>query len=114
MGIKIKIANQVFTAELESNATADAFLDLLPRTFLMNEMGGNQKYHYLPASLPVDLYSPGTVNAGELLIYKNSCLVLFYKECQTTERYTRLGKVDNPEKLESLLGRGNVTVTFQE
>lgn len=111
--LKISIGSSSFNATLEDNATATAFKELLPMTVSMSEMNGNEKYYYLPGSLPTASSNPGTIRTGDLMLYGSSCVVLFYKTFSTSYSYTRLGRVDNPSGLASALGSGNVTVTFE-
>ena len=111
--ITVRVGDRSFAATLEDNATARAFAALLPMTVTMNEMNGNEKYHYLSENLPTGSYQPGTIRNGDLMLYGSSCLVLFYETFSSSYSYTSLGRLDNPSGLSSALGRGNVTVTFE-
>lgn len=111
--MKIKIGNRTFTATLYNNATATAFKALLPVTVKMAELNGNEKYVDLSRNLPADASNPGTIQAGDLMLYGSSTLVLFYKSFSTSYRYTKLGRIDNPSELAAALGSGNVTVTLE-
>lgn len=111
--ITVRAGGRSFTATLEDNATARAFAALLPMTVTMSEMNGNEKYHYLSENLPTDSYRPGTIRNGDLMLYGSNCLVLFYETFSSSYSYTRLGRLDDPSGLASALGRGNVTVTFE-
>lgn len=109
----IRVGSVAFTATLENNAAATAFKALLPITVNMSELNGNEKYYYLPGSLPSAASNPGTIRTGDLMLYGSDCLVLFYETFSTSYRYTRLGAVDNPSGLVAALGSGSVTVTFE-
>lgn len=111
--ITIRVGDCNFAATLEDNATARAFAALLPMTVTMNEMNGNEKYHYLSENLPTDNYRPGTIRNGDLMLYGSSCVVLFYEAFSSSYSYSRIGWLDNPAGLASALGRGNVSVTFE-
>lgn len=111
--ITIRVGDRSFVATLEDNATARAFNSLLPMTITMNEMNGNEKYYYLSKNLPTNSYRPGTIRNGDLMLYGSNCLVLFYETFSSSYSYTRLGQIDDPSGLSSVLGRGNVTVTFE-
>ncbi|HIZ33164.1 MAG TPA: hypothetical protein H9814_06425 [Candidatus Bacteroides merdigallinarum] len=76
--ITITVNGTPFTATLEDNEAGRAFAALLPLTLDMNEMNGNEKYHYLDESLPTESYRPGTIQTGDLMLYGSSCVVLFY------------------------------------
>ena len=110
--INIIIGSKAFTATLADSETGEAFAALLPLTVTMNELNGNEKYHYLSSSLPTAAYQPGTIHAGDLMLYGNNCVVLFYETFNTSYSYTRLGAIDNPSGLAAALGSGNVSVQF--
>lgn len=110
--IKISIGGTYYTATLEDNPTARAFVALLPMTIIMTEMNGNEKYYNLSKNLPTDTFRPGTIHAGDLLLWGANTVVLFYETFSSGYSYTRLGKIDNPNGLAATLGRGNVEVTF--
>lgn len=111
--ITVRVGDYSFSVTLEDNATAHAFTALLPMTVTMNEMNGNEKYHYLSENLPTDSYRPGTIRNGDLTLYGSSCVVLFYETFSSSYSYTHIGRLDNPSGLASALGRGNVNVTFE-
>lgn len=111
--ITVRVDDHSFSVILEDNATARTFAALLPMTVTMNEMNGNEKYHYLSENLPTDSYRPGTIRNGDLMLYGSSCVVLFYETFSSSYSYTRIGRLDNPSGLASALGRGNVSVTFE-
>jgi hypothetical protein len=111
--IKIKIGNNTFIASLYDNATATAFKSLLPMSVNMVELNGNEKYVDLSGNLPTNASNPGTIQAGDLMLYGSSTLVLFYKTFSTSYSYTRLGRIDEITGLATAVGSGNVTVTLE-
>lgn len=111
--LKIEAGGQIFTATLLDNPTTRALLERLPAALSMGELNGNEKYCYLPDSLPTSAQKPGNIHAGDLMLYGSDCLVLFYESFSSGYSYTRLGSVDNPGQLAAALGRGSVDVTFQ-
>ena len=114
MQINVIIGNKTFSATLADSETGRAFAQLLPMTITMNELNGNEKYHYLNSSLPTDSYQPGTIQAGDLMLYGNNCVALFYETFSSSYSYTRIGKIDNPSGLAEALGTGNVSVRFEK
>lgn len=110
--ITISIGDTRYTATLEDNPAARAFTALLPITVTMTEMNGNEKYYNLSENLPTDTFRPGTIHAGDLLLWGANTIVLFYETFSSSYSYTRLGKIDNPNGLIAALGSGNVRVTF--
>jgi hypothetical protein len=111
--MNITVGDTTFTATLEDNDTAKAFVKQLPLTVDMSELNGNEKYNYLSNNLRADtLSSPGTINEGDLMLYGNNCLVLFYKTFNTSYSYVKLGHIDNTAGLAKAIGSGNVKVIF--
>lgn len=111
MNIEIKINGKTFTAQIEDTETGRAFCNLLPMTLDMTELNDNEKYHYLMSGLPTDEHYCSNINAGDLMLFGNSCVVLFYGNAGGYS-YTRLGKLHSIDGLAETVGRGNVSVTF--
>lgn len=108
----ITINGQTFLATLYDNETAAALKSKLPLTLNMSELNGNEKYNYLPFSLPTNAGNPGQIHAGDLMLYGSDCLVLFYESFPTSYRYTPIGRVNDPSGLADAVGGGGVHVTF--
>jgi hypothetical protein len=111
--IQVKAGDKTFTATLEDNATARAFQTKLPVTLQMTELNRNEKLFRFPADLPTNASNPGTIRAGDLMLYGGNTLVLFYKTFPTSYSYTRLGRIDDPAGLATALGTGNVKVAYE-
>ena len=111
--LRIRIGSDTFTATLSDNPTSAAFVARLPLTVAMSELNSNEKYYDFATGLPTNAINPGTIQAGDLMLYGSETLVLFYKSFATSYRYTRLGRIDNPAGLAAALGAGNATVTFE-
>lgn len=112
MKAELRIGDKIFTATLADNETSRAFMALLPVTMSMNELNGNEKYKYLDVTLPTDAYRPGRIEAGDLMLYGDSCLVLFYESFSTSYSYTRIGKIGNAAGLAEAVGSSTVSVSF--
>ncbi|MGN6110526.1 MAG: cyclophilin-like fold protein [Kofleriaceae bacterium] len=112
--MKITIGSKVFTATLVDNETVTAFKAMLPLTLKMTDLNANEKYHHLSSHLPTNATKPGTIHAGEMMLYGSNSLVLFYKTFSTSYSYTRIGKVDDASELAAALGSRDVTVTFAQ
>lgn len=110
--ITLTIGDRTFTATMEQNSTAEAFRALLPLTLEMQELNGNEKYHYLSQSLPSNRTKIGTIHAGDIMLYGDNCVVVFYETFTTTYQYTPIGHITNPEGLKVALGSGKVTINF--
>lgn len=110
--ITIKVGTAEFKATLTDNATAKAFRQRLPMTVKMQEHAGNEKFYTLPGDIPANAFQPGNIYKGDLMLWGNNTIVLFYKSFTSAYSYTRIGKVDNPEGLDAAVGGGDVEVTF--
>lgn len=111
--MKITIGTSVFTATFYDNPTAIAFKSMLPITIQMDELNGNEKYFYFSDTLPTNASPGGTIQNGDLMLYGNNCLVLFYEGFTTSYKYSRIGKITNTAGLAHALGKGNVEVKFE-
>ena len=110
--ITLTIGDRTFTATMEQNSTAEAFRSLLPLTLEMLELNGNEKYHYLSQSLPTNRTKVGTIHAGDIMLYGDNCVVVFYETFTTSYQYTPIGHITSPEGLKEALGSGTTKVIF--
>ncbi len=110
VSIDVIINNKSYTSTIEDNATTREFLNLLPQEFNMEELNGNEKYVYMDYLLPTNSVNPGHIMAGDIMLYGDNCLVIFYKSFDTTYSYTRIGHIDNLEDL----GNSNVSVLLKK
>ena len=107
--LKVEINNKDYNITLEDNETVKSFLKLLPQEFNMEELNGNEKYIYLDTKLPTNPSNPKHINAGDIMLYNDNCLVIFYKSFDTTYSYTKIGHIDNLEDL----GSNSIKVSFK-
>lgn len=112
--IEIVVGDNVFSATLYDSEAATAFAEMLPLTLDMTELNGNEKYYYLDTTLPTNASRPSGIQAGDIMLYGNNCLVLFYESFSTSYSYTPLGRLDDAQGLAAALGQGNVQVTFRK
>lgn len=111
--MQILIGEKQFSVTLENNDTASALTEILPLTLDMSELNGNEKYHYLDTALPSSPEKVGHIHEGDIMLYGDSCLVVFYKSFDTSYTYTKIGRMDDTSGLSDTLGTGGVTVTFE-
>ena len=108
--VTIIVNNNEYKVQLEQNETVKEFLKLLPKEFNMKELNGNEKYTNLEKSLPTNEYRPNNIKAGDIMLYGDNCLVIFYKSFNSTFSYTKIGHIDNFEDL----GNQNIAIKFEK
>ena len=106
--LKINIDGKDYIMNIEKNETTKHLINILPKTFKMSDLNDNEKYIYLDESLPKDEILPRYINAGDVMLFGDNCLVIFYKSFDTVYKYTKIGHIDNlPD-----LGSESVSVTI--
>ena len=110
----IQIGDKTLTATLENNSSAEALKELLSKgdlTLNMSDYGGMEKTAALPEKLPQNNQSINT-DAGDLILYQGNIITIYYDT--NSWSLTRLGKINGVTKseLQSILGKGDVSVTF--
>lgn len=113
ISMKMIVGEYTFDVEYVVNNTAEAFKKMLPVTLKMEELNGNEKYCYIGSSLPTALSTPGTINAGDIMLFGSNCVVVFYETFKTSYSYTRIGKIKDFTNLKKALGSGDVTIKFE-
>ena len=108
----VTVNGQEFQVELYENDTVSALKEKLPMTLSMDELHGNEKYHYLDESLPVNTENIGLIQSGDVMLYGSDCLVVFFENFNTSYDYTRIGHITNEKAFEAALGSGTVEITF--
>jgi hypothetical protein len=101
-----------FAVTLEDNATARAFLQLLPITLDMPDLNDNEKHVRLPRSLPTSAVRPGTIRTGDVMLYGDNTLVVFYKTFPSSYSYTPIGRVTKIDGFVEALGAGSQRIGF--
>jgi hypothetical protein len=110
--ITIRIGSKEFVATLEENETVKELKKRLPLSITMHDLHSNEKYYHFSKALPTDSYSPKLIKAGDIMLYDNYSLVLFYKTFSTPYKYTKIGHIDDIYGLEEALGSEDITITF--
>lgn len=112
--MNIQIGENLLTATLVHNSSAEALLEMLsdgPITINMRDYANMEKVGSLPASLPRNDEQVNT-DACDLILYQGNSFVIYYDT--NSWSLTRLGKIDNITKneLKNILGTGDVTITL--
>lgn len=110
--IRLTVGGASFSATLKDTDAARALADRLPMTLRMSELNGNEKYAYLDEALPTASLRPGTIHAGDIMLFGSDCLVLFYETFSSGYSYTPVGRVDDPAGLAEAVGAGDATVSW--
>ena len=108
--VKIIINEKQYVINLEDNETTKELINHLPLNLNMSELNGNEKYVYLDFNLPTNSENPKRINTGDVMLYGDNCLVIFYKTFDTSYSYTKIGHIDDLTNL----GNGNITVKFEK
>ena len=108
--VKIIIDGKKYIVDLEDNEAAKSFVNMLPQEFDMNELNGNEKYVYLDKTLPTNSSNPKRINSGDVMLYGNNCLVIFYKSFDTSYSYTKIGHINNLTNIDN----ESISVKFEK
>ena len=102
-----------FTVELADTPTARDFVAHLPLSLVFDELNGNEKFAYLNASLPTQPTNPGTIHKGDVMLFGDNCLVVFYDTFSTNYQYTRIGHIVDSDNLAVAVRELQVEMTFE-
>lgn len=108
----VKVGKKSFKAVLYDNETTKALEKKLPIKYKMSDLNGNEKYKYLSYDLPTKEKKVRKIKAGDIMLYGDDCLVVFYKSFKTSYKYTKVGKITNTKGLKKAAGKGKVTVSI--
>lgn len=102
----VSIDDKKLEIDLENNSTVSALVKMLPFELSMSDLNNNEKYAYLDKSMPTNTYSPKHIEAGDVMLFGDNCLVVFYESFETSYSYSKIGHINNMPKL----GDGNIAV----
>ncbi len=112
--MNIQIGDNIFSAALADNSTAEKLLEMLskgPITIDMQDYGNMEKVGSFDTALPRNDEAIST-EPGDLILYQGKAFVIYYDT--NTWNFTRIGKINDvtQEELKKALGSGDVTVTL--
>lgn len=112
--IEVIIKNEHYKVELEDNKSTDIFLERLPLKIKVKELNGNEKYGIISKKIPSDRSYSGNIEVGDLMLYGDDCIVLFYKRFYTPYSYTKLGRVVEKDRLQKNISEAdhNLEIIF--
>ncbi len=108
--MKAIIDGKEYTIDLENNETVRRFIEILPQELNMTDLNNNEKYVNLDISLPTNSINPKKIYKGDVMLYGDNCIVIFYESFDTQFSYTKIGHIDNlPD-----LGKDSIKVIFEK
>ncbi len=110
--LSLTVGNKAFSAKFYKNQTTQALVEQFPLTIEMSELNGNEKYYYLSNKLPTASEQPGEIHVGDIRLYGDDCLVVFYKTFSSSYLYTRLGYIEDAVSFAQTVAGGTTKVTF--
>ena len=110
--MNIKANNKIFKVVFEDNKTVKSLTQKLPITLEMSDLNDKEKYCYLDFILPTDAESVKNIKKGDIMLFGNSCLVIFYKSFKTSYSYTKIGHIENPTNIETISDKKSIKVSF--
>lgn len=108
--VNMEINGVLYSATLIDNEITRELLNRLPLTITMNDLNENEKYYYFDEAFPSHSSQVGHINSGDIMLYQDDCLVLFYDDLETSYRYTKIGSINNPENLKNVVGKESIIV----
>ena len=108
----VTINGKNFVIETSDTKAAEEFAALCPVTYNMSELNGNEKYVYTDTSFTAASQKVGHINAGDIMLYGDDCVVLFYESFDTQYTYTKIGHITNTDGLKETVGKGSITAVF--
>ncbi len=110
--IVLAVGDASFTVALADTEAARELAGRLPLRLDMAELNGNEKYASLDRPFAAKAEKVRRIEAGDMMLWGNDCLVIFYQSFDTPYTYTRLGRIHNANGLANAVGKGNVSVTL--
>ena len=111
--IIITIENKKYEAILYDNSTTKELIKKFPITITMSDLNGNEKYYNFSKSFSTSSENVASINKGDIMLFGDNCLVIFYKSFSTRYKYTKLGYIKNTEDLKNSFGKGDISITFK-
>lgn len=94
--MKIVINNESYTIQIENKELMEKIYNVLPESFTMKDLNSNEKYYYMEKTIEnVDSNYTGEIKKGDVMLYDNNCVVVFYDNFTTEYKYAKIGHIDN-------------------
>ena len=109
----IKIGDKTFPFELKDTSAANELKERLPFTVKMTKLNNNEIYYQFSEKFTTNTKAVGTINIGDIYLYQDDFLVLFYKTFTTSYSYSEIGHLSDTNGLaEAIGGEANIDVEW--
>lgn len=111
--LNIQVGNKIFTATMYDNEATRSILEQMPFTLNMDDYGSQEKIGQLTFDLPsVPTQTPARINIGDIYLWSDNNLVLFYTTFSNSYSYVPVGHITDVSELRDVLGSDSVEVIF--
>lgn len=110
--ISVRIDDMTYIMSVDAGEAGQEFANSTPFELEMVDLNNNEKYYEGDEKLPTDPYKLGHIDVGDVMLYGDKTIVIFYKSFDTEYSYTRLGKIKNASSLEYTLKGDKAIVEF--
>ncbi|WP_057511552.1 cyclophilin-like fold protein [Staphylococcus sp. NAM3COL9] len=111
--VTFTIDSITFSANIFDNVTSQYLLEKLPLSITMHDLNNNEKYHDFNDAFPTNMQEIKHIHKGDIMLYQDSYLVIFYKSFTTTFSYTPVGTITHPDSLDVLNSISDVDITIK-
>ncbi|MCD8874057.1 hypothetical protein K2V74_06965 [Mammaliicoccus sciuri] len=112
--IKVDIDSIRCNLNIIESDTTKKLIDHLPLTMTMEDLNKNEKYYFFNLTLPIHSKKVKKIKKGDVMLYGDNCLVIFYKDFETNYAYTPIGKLENFNDFPILEEKSSITVSFEK
>lgn len=103
--VVLTIDGQAFPIKLYVNKTTTSLLSSMPLSLTFDHLNNNEYFAYLPKRIHSNQTIIKEIQAGDILLYGDDCLVIFYKNYQSNYSYTRIGHISDILTLQELVDK---------
>lgn len=113
IAVKIKINGQEVKATFYLNETTLELIKLFPLKIKMKDLNKNEKYTYLEKNLKTDQIVPERIKRGDIKLYGDNCLVIFYEDLKNAYMYTEIGYIEEKSNWIDMIRANEVTAILE-
>lgn len=99
--IKVYIGGREADVTFEDNISVKELAVYAPYNHMpLIDLNNNSKYCILKRKLNTDSNITKTTKKGDIMLYKNNNIIIFYKDAENNYSYTKLGHINNIDKFD--------------